>query len=48
MEMYEDGERRLAANRRRTLQEFHRRVETFKQLRDYAVTKETQASLNLQ
>lgn len=47
MKMYEDGERRLAENRKKTLVEYRKIFNTYKKQGRHVVTPETQASLNL-
>jgi hypothetical protein len=47
MKMYEDGERRLALNRKQDLDSFRQMVSQYRKLGRHEVTPETQASLNL-
>jgi hypothetical protein len=47
MELLEDGERRLAVNRRRVLTELRKKVQDYEKLGRYEVTPESQAALNL-
>jgi hypothetical protein len=48
MELYEDGERRLKANRERGLKQYQERFRQFMALKDFVVTAETQRSLRLE
>ena len=47
VELLEDGERRLAENRKRALDKYRSRADEYTVARQYIVTSETQASLNL-
>lgn len=48
MNLLEDGERRLASNRKKRLSSFRNRVKEYRNYRTHLVTPETQESLNLQ
>ena len=47
LDLLEDGERRLAENRKRALDEYRRRAREYTAIKHYVVTPDTQASLNL-
>jgi hypothetical protein len=46
--LLEDGERRLAENRKRSLEQYRRRAAEYKLATGHLVTEETQSGLNLQ
>ena len=47
VEMLEDGERRLAENRKRDLADYRQKAQTYTRLTHHRVTPESQAALNL-
>ena len=47
MNLYEDGEKRLRANREKDLGKYRRKFDLFLKVQDFSVTPETQGSLNL-